>query len=170
MSVPNTMMVGSLPYGLTILDDRQMRTDSEGITRATVRYVCYPPDALSYYRPGRGSGHPRYGGLSLDTCDVRVENGLMFIDATYIGLLDGAQTSESSESHVRTGWWLGTNTDGSMDYKKYAITNTVHRTHVVTTGGAPAATEGKAVSYEKVGHLTRYTIEETTETRKVVVE
>ena len=168
MSVPNTMMVGSLRYGLTILDDKQMREDSDGVIRATVRYVCYPPDARS--RPGRGSRHPRYGGLSLDTCDVRVENGLMFIDATYIGLLDGPQTSESSESHVRTGWWLGTNTDGSMDYKKYAITNTVHRTHVVTTGGAPAATEGKAVSYEKVGHLTRYTIEETTETRKVVVE
>lgn len=168
MSVPNTMMVGSLQSGLTILDDRQMRTDSEGITRATVRYVCYPPDADS--RPGRGSGHPRYGGLSLDTCDVRVENGLMFIDATYIGLLDGPQTTEDAESHVRTGWWLGMNPDGSMDYKKYAITNTVHRTHVITAGDAPAATEDQAVSYETIGHLTRYTIEETTETRKVVVE
>ena len=168
MSVPNTMMVGSLQYGLTILDDKQMRTDSEGITRATVRYVCYPANA--YSRPRRGSGHPRYGGLRLDTCDVRVENGLMFIDATYIGLLDGAQTTEESESHVRTGWWLGMNTDGSMDYKKYAITNTVHRKHVITTGSAPTAREGQAVSYEKIGHITRYTIETTTETRKVVVE
>ena len=167
MSVPNTMMVGSLQYGLTILDDKQMRTDSEGITRATVRYVCYPPDARS--RPGRGSRHPRYGGLSLDTCDVRVEGGLMFIDATYVGLPD-ERRSESAESHVRTGWWLGMNPDGSMGYKKYEITNTVHRTHVVTTGGAPAAREGQAVSYETIGHITRYTIETTTETRKVVVE
>lgn len=168
MSVPNTMMVGSLQSGLTILDDKQMREDSEGITRATVRYVCYPPNA--YSRPGKGSVHPRYGALRLDTCDVRVEGGLMFIDATYVGLLNGAQTTEDAESHVRTGWWLATNTDGSMAYKKYAITNTVHRTHFITAGGAPAATEDKAVSYEKIGHITRYTIETTTETRKVVVE
>ncbi len=167
MSVPNTMMVGSLRPGLTILDDRQMREDSEGITRATVRYVCYPPNA--YSRPRKGSVHPRYGGLRLDTCDVRVENGLMFIDATYVGC-DGARTTEESESHVRTGWWLGMNTDGSMAYKKYAITNTVHRKHVVTTGGAPTAGEGQAVSYEKVGHITRYTIETTTETRKELAE
>ena len=168
MSVPNTMLVGSLQSGLTILDDKQMREDSEGITRATVRYVCYPANA--YSRPGKGSVHPRYGALRLDTCDVRVEGGLMFIDATYVGLLNGAQTTEDSESHVRTGWWLGTNTDGSMAYKKYAITNTVKRTNVVTTGGAPTAGEGQAVSYEKIGHITRYTIETTTETRKVVVE
>ena len=92
----------------------------------------------------------------------------MFIDATYVGLLGGVQTTEDAESHVRTGWWLGTNTDGSMGYKKYAITNTVKRTNVITAGGAPAAKEGQAVSYEKIGHLTRYTIEVTTETRKEV--
>lgn len=168
MSVPNTMMVGSLQPGLTILDDRQMRTDSQGITRATVRYVCYPPDAGN--RPSDGASHPRYPALLLDTCDVHVEGGLMFIDATYVGLLGGDRTAEDAESHVRTGWWLGTNTDGSMAYKKYAITNTVHRTHFITAGGAPAATEDQAVSYEKIGHLTRYTIEETTETREEVAE
>lgn len=167
MSVPNTMLVGNI-NGLTILDDRQMRTDSNGITRGTVRFVCYPPNANS--RPAANSPHPRYPALRLDTCDVRMENGMMFIDATYVGLLSGPTTTEDADSHIRTGWWLATNTDGSMAYKKYAITNTVKRTNVITAGGAPAATEGKAVSYEKIGHLTRYTIEETTETREEIAE
>lgn len=164
MSVPNTMLLGNLT-GLVVLESRPLRTDSEGITRATVRYACYPPDAT--LRPARGSSHPRYGALKLETCDVRVD-GFMFFDATYVGLLDGPQIAQEAESHVRTGWWLSTNQDGSMSYKQYAIKNTVARTRGVTTGDAPTAAEGEAVSYSTDLGITRYVVETMTETRTEV--
>lgn len=167
MPIPATLIIGSV-NGLVTLDDNSQSLDPDGTVRATARYVCYPPEP-GYY-PTKGSSHPRFNSLKLVSRDVRMDGPFAFIDAHYEGLPSSGLISEEAQSHVRVGWWLAVNEDGSMGYKKYQITNTVTRRTYLTTGGAPSSSEDEAVSFVTENGITRYTVETTTETRVEVPE